>query len=460
MRDILVVLIAAASMLPLVSQVRSLWRSIQIARDGAGIFLSFILVLGGLLYEARVIPTGQSVQVAVFVLLGATVMLACAKNWKSANERVFVVRGSSLLPALISGLLFLINALMNTELPLAQSLGRLLAVSILMLTVLGITLSSFKVADLCRVIVISVLVICVIAPFRPSIWRACDIFKCGPFGAIYTGPFGSENALAIFACVGILCVFGSWSGRSSVFALFPLSITLYATESRTSQLALACAFGAWAISSLWIKVRGDARIEGKVQYLRGQVLVFSLMVVGIFLMSIYLLLHAEPSSFSNRGNIWIRGLTALGDEWWSGLGLDRWTYLQSAGILPMLFPHSQYLLLLFGGGILAVLLLGFLLIAGIRAAAWSLSTMGFGAAYAVFLSVLGLTEAYWNPIAFDGHTFLVLPLILLIVRARPDKELQLAGHCATVPRRSVARSRAEIVPAGLQAEHIPLRRRG
>ncbi|WP_354172914.1 O-antigen ligase family protein [Arthrobacter sp. UYEF36] len=405
---------------PLIMNLKALRRSLGRRQgDGAGVFGVVVLVLGGLLYEARLVPTGQPTQLVVLGLLLVSVVLLATASSGLGSGRKFHVGGAAFLPAAVAGVMFLINALMNDELPLEQSLGRLLAVAILVLAGLGASISPISIEDICRIIVSSVLFILIVTAFRPEVWRACDIFKCGPFGAIYTGPFSSENALAIFACVGILCVLASRSVSIAFWTLIPLALTLYATESRTSQAALTGAIATWFSLVLWKKmsVAGRSKLSGQLRFQAGVVIVI---VAGLFASSFYLILTAEPSSFSNRGNIWIRALDALDGDWWRGLGLDRWSYLQSIGILPLLFPHSQYLLLLFGGGVAAVAVLLVFFGSVIRRSAASSSSLTFASAYIVFLSILGLTEVYWNPMAFDGHTFLVLPLIFLMVAGRRD----------------------------------------
>lgn len=402
------VAIAGAAIVPLILNIRLLFGSMSRNLDGLGILAVVTVVLGGLLYEANILPRGQSMQIVFFALIGMSVFVGGVKVFGPAAGRRATLNLQMFLPAFISAIMFLANAIFNPGLPLEQSLGRLLAVAILVLISLGTAIFNLQLSDLCRIILISILTILLISPLQSINWRPCDVFKCGPFGAIYTGPFASENALAIFCCVALLCVFATWSGAASFWNVVPLTLALYASESRTSQLALVASLAAWAISVVWRKAFRTVRV------LSQQGLAFSFAVTTVAAVSFYLLFTAEPSSFSNRGNIWIRGLSALDGQWWSGLGLDRWTYLQSAGILPLLFPHNQNLLLLFGGGILAVALLYMLLISSVRSSARDEATVGFGVAYAIFVSVLGLTEAYWNPLAFDGHTFLILPLVFLV----------------------------------------------
>lgn len=413
MQDIVVLAIAVSAAGAMLVHIRALLRSQSGGADWFGILAITALVFGGLLYEANVLPRGQSVQFAIFGIIAATVGLASARSirLRGGNDVSFGL--AIFLPGIISGLMFFTNAIANPQLPLEQSLGRLLAVAILLLVGLGVPIFNVQIGDMFRVILVSILAMLVIAPLNTNIWRPCDIFKCGPFGAIYTGPFSSENALAIFSSVGILCALGLKSGKSAFWGSLPLALTLYATESRTSQLALGAALAAWLISFAWRRAVGGSLS------LRPQAVAYAVAAIAITGISFYLMLNAEASSFSNRGNIWIRGLAALGSDWWRGLGLDRWSYLQSAGILPLLFPHNQNLLLLFGGGLLSVGLFLLMLVTAIRRGSRNERRIGFSVAYVLFLSVLGITEAYWNPIALDGHTFLVLPLVFLMSGKQP-----------------------------------------
>lgn len=192
---------------------------------------------------------------------------------------------------------------------LSQSIGRLLAVSVVTILAIILVSGSIALADIALLTVASVLVIITVSPFVGSPWRACDIFKCGPFGAIYTGPFSSENAFAIYACVALIFLIEIRSKRMALIYLLPLLLVLYATESRTSQIALGCAA---LIAS--IILFGKKRRMPSVSSLRkvnskmssGYVVVFGAIIPIIIVLGYYLILHAQPSSFSNRGGIWLR----------------------------------------------------------------------------------------------------------------------------------------------------------
>ncbi len=79
-------------------------------------------------------------------------------------------------------------------------------------------------------------------------------------------------------------------------------------------------------------------------------------ILAIFGIALTLLFTATPSTLSNRGNIWTSALAALEGQYAFGLGLDRWEPLTQLGYLPEHFPHNGYLLILFSGGVVALLL--------------------------------------------------------------------------------------------------------
>lgn len=416
MKEFAAYLAAAMAGVALVFVLKDIVVGRAVQRDPGAWIAVMAVVLGGLFYEARIIPPGQTSQISFLTALLACLLMSIVRSRRDGySARSAKVAAAVFLPAGVSFTLFLTNALMNPGLPLLQSFGRLLSVAIVLLLAFIFVSGTLSLADVCRIIVSSVLVIVLISPLIGKAWRACDIFKCGPFGAIYTGPFSSENAFAIYACVAILSLQLMESKRTAFAAMLPLVLVLYATESRTSQIALGCAFIAVILLKLWNASRTTEGMPGNANSLRissGQVHFFGGVTVLIAVLGYYLIAHAEPSSFSNRGGIWIRGMAALGGDWVLGLGLDRWTFLQTIGLLPPLFPHSEYLLLLFGGGLVGVALMLLTLVASIAKS--GLLDAPFAIGFTIFLAVLGLTEAYWNPATFDGHTMLVVPLMVLL----------------------------------------------
>jgi hypothetical protein len=407
-RDVVEILISLTALTALSHCFRQNFRN-QTVGHGLAVMGVFCVVLGGFLYNFGNSPKGQALQLALVALLSALVLIQVHKNSReNLNQGGPKVRLAVYASPILAAVLFMVNATMNPGLPLIESMGRLLGVLYLILIVTFCVVSRLTISQAAHAITLAVLSTLVLAPLGGDAWRACDQFKCGPFGAIYTGPFASENGLAIIVAVGILSLLGSWHSRSSWLVIVPFLLTIFATESRTSQLALAVALCIWGVLVFW---KSSSAMGA-----RSSLGVWLLVIGGLFVTGLVMVYTSSPSAFSNRGNIWLRGTRALGDNWIFGLGLDRWTYLQNIGYMPGLFPHSQYLLILFSGGILGIFLLFLLFAAPLRRSFAVENERRYIVAYVLFLCVLGLTEVFWNPIAIDGQTFLVIPLIVSALR--------------------------------------------
>lgn len=400
-------------------QVRVLYKSGLTERDPMLFVGLFLVMLTSLIYEAGILLRGPTGQVAV---IGLILTMALTAVSKSARFRVkHRIPICVFWPALMAALLFSVNALMNPEADLQQIIGRSLGILSLTLIGLAFALSKLKLQDVAATVVLATSFMFMIAPLSGLGWRPCDKFKCGPFGALYTGPFHSENTVALFCGVGILCAFLTYAGRKSIITIVMFALTLYATESRTSQLALAVGLVVWPLASLatsWCRRKG-LNLSALADRSRLITVAAGLGTAGLFIVGFRLVTEAEPSDFSNRGRVWILGLSALGENWLSGLGIDRWYTYQSVGAVPSHFPHSEYLFLLFTGGIGAVLALFFIYTQSIRNSFIHKEASPFAIAYVAFLGVTGMTELFWNPIAADGNAFVMFPLIFLLSLVKP-----------------------------------------
>ncbi|MFM9275066.1 O-antigen ligase family protein [Pseudarthrobacter sp. NKDBFgelt] len=395
-------------------QVKVLYKSGLTERDPLLFFGLFLVMLTSLIYEAGILLRGQAGQVAVIGLVLVTVLAAISKSVRSRVKHK--IQLSVFWPAIIAALLFSVNALMNPEIDLPQIIGRSLGILTLTLIGLAFALSNLKLHDVAATLVLATSFMFMIAPLSGLNWRPCDKFKCGPFDALYTGPFQSENTVALFCGVGLLCAFLTYAGRSSVITIVMFALTLYATESRTSQLALAVGLAVWPIASLatsWCRSTG-LNPSALASRSRLVTVAASLGTAGLFIVGFRLVTEAEPSDFSNRGKVWILGLSALGEDWFSGLGIDRWYTYQSVGAVPSHFPHSEYLFLLFTGGIGAVIGLFIIYTQSIKKSFIHRGAPPFAISYVAFLGVTGMTELFWNPIAADGNVFVMFPLIFLL----------------------------------------------
>lgn len=404
--------IGIAALVAAAWQFVKLKRSPLVRADPMSSISIFVLVCGSLLFEIETFPGGAAAQIAFVVVLAVAVfgqIIFHLRKRSSLRPRALVF-----IPAAISALLFFINAVMNSEQDLSKTLGRSVAILSLALIALMVTASVLSLKELCDLTVLGISLAYSLSFLSEENWRPCDQFKCGPFDAIYTGFAASENTIAIICGIGILCTLVGRRGQMNWAALGLFWFVLYATESRTSQIAVVASVVAWPVGAMWARrLRGNAIVGVKRQ--GGAMFPLLLLTLAaLFAVGFSLLVNAQPSDFSNRGSVWMLGLAALDGDWIGGLGLDRWSALQAVGLVPAHFPHSQYLVLLFAGGVLGVIGLFLLFAVTVRVAMRAPETLPFAVSYIALLCVLGMTEMFWNPLALDGNALVILPVIFIL----------------------------------------------
>jgi hypothetical protein len=325
-------------------------------------------------------------------------------------------------PAFLSLIVLVLNAGFNYELPIFQLFGRFISLVALVFIGCIVRFGDLNLERVLRTFVLAYFTLIASSLLADEVWRSCDVFKCGVFGAIFQGPFQSENLLGQLTVVAIALLLYLPGRFSRVGGLACCLLILVATESRTSQIAAAALclvyFGLWTVERLSRGASGSAQgLHARaVDWQR----LLRFCVTGVLLLSItgtglYLLWNSDYTDFSNRGGTWIRGIAALEGSFVFGLGIDRWAVLQDYGLVPQLYPHSEYLLMLFSAGAVGVLLLFFFLVV----ASWRLSASDsglyvFGSSYILLFSVFGLTEVTWNPVTLDVGLVMILPLILVL----------------------------------------------
>ena len=92
-------------------------------------------------------------------------------------------------------------------------------------------------------------------------------------------------------------------------------------------MVAACALAAYAARRRSPIQARKSRTEAKAK----SVVPFVAAAMGATGVGLALLYTAGPTSFSNRGQIWMAGLQEIKGSEIVGLGVDRWTALQEAG---------------------------------------------------------------------------------------------------------------------------------
>lgn len=368
-----------------------------IAKFSVAIPVMSLAVLG-MLGDTTLFTGGRVLQISATVIVVGGSLFPLAASWGSIRAARVPLHLAAV--PLLSLWMFAVNAVGYPSLTTLATFERLAPVLVWTMVVALICTRSLTFEDLTLIACAAFGLACVLASFVALPFTPCTQFKCGPFGALFAGPFTSENYFARLACVVLLCAFFNTNTRAKWLIVLTASFVLYATGSRTSQIALAAALLAAAV---WVLL---GLHERSMRQVVGLVLPAGVLGVGL-----YLVYTAGPADFSNRGFIWTLGRTALSADWLSGKGIDTWT----PQVLERNYMHSQALLLLYSAGVVALVLYAVVIGGVIRSI--SSESGPFKFAMAVLILILGLTEIVWNPAAVDGTVLLILPLLGMQVRA-------------------------------------------
>lgn len=241
---------------------------------------------------------------------------------------------------------------------------------------------------------------CVLSAFAPEVWAHCSIFKCSVAQQLFVGAFDSENVLGGIAGLVAVTSVGEPRKRLRFATLLLCALVLVVTNSRTSQIAAVLALAAMAVSAVFQQRPGVARF--------GWPFVLPFTIVPTVL-GIRLVFTAAPTDFSNRGRIWHLGLQYFDGAWVVGKGMSAWPKVQ----LYDAFMHSQNLLLLFSGGLVAVALWVVVCALALRNGRALGAPMAIG--FMVLVLTRGLVELVWNPLGLDFTGLFVIPLLALVV---------------------------------------------
>lgn len=395
-------LISLGGLFLMLGSCRALWRM----RSPSQAFPLGLMVIAcaSILNEAWFSTTTR---IAIFGVLAAAISAATillnVKRLASAR-----VPGRQLLFVALPLWLFVVDALNSHSNSVVAVFGRLLPALIMTCALPLAVMNALTPRHVALILTFGFGFASALTLASPTPWAPCTTFKCSQFGSLFNGAFPSGNYIAAAAAVGCIAAATLRHNPRVRWGGIALSlIVLYVTDSRTSQLALAVATAACIGYHLWIRAR-----------LHLNALAAYAIVAGFSIAGIEMVYTADPTAFSNRGGIWRLGVEAIGNHWIFGRGISTWT----TDVLARNYMHSEALLLLYGGGVVAVILYGLVVVKTLRALSPDLG--GIGAAIAAFVLFRGLTEIAWNPLAFDGSTFLIMPLLMIsgIAGVRSDQK--------------------------------------
>lgn len=379
-------------------------RELLSPRGDAPIVRVLVLAIVGIsvVFETRYFPRSQAVQLATLALVVALVVVVAVGPPTWRNERSGArVKGLFLIVSAWA-VMFVSDVWHNYGLGEIALLGRLAPgifwVALLCLWMVGgLRREALGLALALTLAGVTVSIVFVPAPFAP-----CNEFKCGLLGGLLKGPFASENYFAILAVFALVLAFGGTLGRAKLPVIALAATVLVATGGRSSQVAASVALLVMAMVTRL--ARGGRPTEGL-----ARTAAFGLPAV-CGAVGLWLVYYAAPTELSNRGVVWARAREVLGGYESFGRGISRWEGYGASVPVSQHFPHSVYLLVLFSGGLVAVVLLLVAVGRAIIASGTDAREFRVVLGYATAVLVLGLSEITVNLMSIDGLCWLLLPL--------------------------------------------------
>jgi hypothetical protein len=375
----------------------------------------------------------RALNVATVLALAPLSVLALSMGRRSVRLPVILFA-----PALLVLVFVVVNTLNNPFSSEGGALTRLVLLAFWVAVALLVAIARLTVKQASLLLVLQFGSACALSLLTDVPVRDCDSFKCGPLGSLFTGPFRSENLMGQVAALALVSLVVKTTKPIRWFGGGAAGLVLFATVSRTSAIAVVAALVAAAvIHRLPVEA---VRVRARAGFL------FVLAATGAGLLVVF---TADPGDFSNRGWFWRRALNAMEGRWAFGRGVDEWIRLQQTDALPDLYPHSQYLLLIFWAGVLGLTLwLGFLKWT-LGVTAREVAAAPYATALAVLVSTLGIAETFWNPLSLDART-MTLSIFLMLSLAATEPEPPEAGvgpgrrtpkvglHSASTPQLTLA----------------------
>ena len=360
-----------------------------------------LLAVGGLLMLALTLPKSDSPTEAVprsgrrmsVSSLEPTVLALCLTTWMLARNVAAVGPGFRV----VAPYTLAIVALVGIE--MLRSAGQL------------------SHASLARPFIAFLAAVLLLSPYLSETpWLACRAEKCSFAGQIYRGIFPSENSLAIFVAFALTLALATTRRSTRLIQVPALLAILLATGARTALFGLGLALVvAGAVSLLSRREASD--------HLRLAPWAAVSTAAGITAAALALLGTADEFTLSGRGRTWVAALEQVPLTSLTGAGSSRWTELQDRGLLTQHFPHSQFLHLLFSGGLVAVGLWTWILVALLlRAHGDTRPKLMLQLAPIILIGLFGATEIIWNPATIDSFTVLIVSVLLVSPRLRSAHE--------------------------------------
>jgi hypothetical protein len=265
-------------------------------------------------------------------------------------------------------------------------------------------------------------------------WSACSaqFDKCSVAGRLYTGIFGSENVLGVIAFLCLLLIVQIPRYQRKPLHIATFAVLLLVAGSRTPLAAFAIYLVIGGLLAWTARPRRDHGWAA-----RPGVLVA--LVAGITFVGVRLAYTAGANSFSNRGRRWAEIVSDVHATSLMGRSQAEYKYLLDRGSFFGHYPHSQYIALLYFGGIVALGLYSLMMyLCCARVTADSRQALAIRLAPMVCVLIYGLLEMAWNAATIDPTTW----TLIAVLAASASGSLTVRDEPAADPDPATARPRS------------------
>lgn len=253
-------------------------------------------------------------------------------------------------------------------------------------------------------------------------WKSCDTVtgKCTLLDGLLSAGLPSENLLAIVCALGCLVSIdaglkrGRLRDRSNWLLPATFAVVVLLSGSRTPPIGLVVGVGVGLLIQFGAK-RNTAR---------GRLMGLGCVVV-IAASGLLVVTRSTGSEFSFRGRLWSAAVNSVDLSAVFGQGEVGWLKAQAAGIIPDHYPHSEYLLVLYFGGAL-----GLVVLVGLHYLVLTKTIRDPSASWARIaltptVMVMGVTEVFWDPTGLDAGLFTLLAYLVASVPVSIQRPAQL-----------------------------------
>ncbi|HEY1739716.1 MAG TPA: hypothetical protein VGI86_13445 [Acidimicrobiia bacterium] len=244
-------------------------------------------------------------------------------------------------------------------------------------------------------------------------WKSCSaqFEKCTIVHRLYTGIFTSENVLGEVAFLCLLLVFQTPKYKRRPLHVATFVVLLLIAGSRTPLVAIAVYVVIGALLALAAKRDGN-------RY-RPPPVILAGVIAAITGGGLWLGYTSTGSRFSNRGQLWSQMAAIVRPTSLVGSSQAEYKALLDRGLFFGHYPTSEYMALMFFGGLIAVALFAAMLYSAcVGASASTRGELALRIAPMICVALYGVLELGWSASTVDPTMWTLIAVLAAAAAAR------------------------------------------